>query len=1049
MKSLLIFLLLMAGVTFAQKKYLVSPHGDFFLVNSRQSASEILKKKYARPMQQSAACTNQATFGYPEELFSWSVLHAARHKDVMGMWFIAQASGTIDTLFWDIPTDQPNATIGALDSTVYVRVHESNIGPDLGPGVRPGPYNPPCQNWGYWTNTNDLDQKVAAFPEDATDTTWHSTYNGPVNSFPPFGNGLWGGSLGVSRKEHLGVNYQAMLEYDTLRVSLGQKFFISMRVKGPIGHPSPLDEYTTWATWSGRVSDVGDENYPSRNWKFYEHDSGPANCAGVPVNLVKRGWVARGGFGDNSDSLDVAALNWWFTMTVTSNVPPVVSDVTELHNTFATSSQLIEATITDCDVSVGGHPGVASALIKWSINNVPQPDITALNSGGDIYEATIPGEPPGSNITYKFFAQDSSGASAFGPQLSYRVVGFGSSSYYPDTGAACAIHDISSTGTTISNGSFFLPPTATAGGNPTDDGCAGPYALGGDMTVFGDDYRYAWIGVNGALTLSKNATDTLDVNANGFYTAGWTFPYANPLRTARDTSTAVMGRMPINFIAPFWNDLILADTSGGQFGHIRYQQLSGADSCIFVAEWDSLGAFITGSSGDPDESRFRAVLNRCDGTIEFQYENIGLVGLDSTALVGMQGQTNSEYVFLNQATYPIETKPRNNWCIKFYPATTIVAIDSWNMVSVGVNAVGGNYAKATMFPTAQGPMFAYTGAYTATDPLSNGPGYWAKFSGGGQLVGGHGTLLSSLNIPVSNSWNMVGGIGHPVATSSIGVTGGSVASSYFGYGLSGYSVASTITPGYGYWVKMNGSGSLSLNYPAAVPKQAPSTDLSTLNKISIVDASGRQQTLYIGEGTAVREPLSFYELPPSAPGFDARYTSGRMVETYPASLDKGGEYEYPITISQAAYPVSVRWSVVKPAGRNLVLSSTDGKLGNTVMNGSGSVRITDANVKTVVVRLADVQTPKTYALSQNYPNPFNPTTHFDVSIPKTAYVTVAIYDVLGRQVKSLMSGQQGAGYYTMEWDGRDARGLSAPTGIYFIRMLSDEFKQTQKIMLMK
>jgi flagellar hook assembly protein FlgD len=64
-------------------------------------------------------------------------------------------------------------------------------------------------------------------------------------------------------------------------------------------------------------------------------------------------------------------------------------------------------------------------------------------------------------------------------------------------------------------------------------------------------------------------------------------------------------------------------------------------------------------------------------------------------------------------------------------------------------------------------------------------------------------------------------------------------------------------------------------------------------------------------------------------------------------------------------------------------------------------------------------------------------------------VTVAIYDVLGRQITTLMSGQQGAGLYSMEWDGRDARGLNVPTGIYFIRMLSDEFKQTQKIMLMK
>jgi hypothetical protein len=372
------------------------------------------------------------------------------------------------------------------------------------------------------------------------------------------------------------------------------------------------------------------------------------------------------------------------------------------------------------------------------------------------------------------------------------------------------------------------------------------------------------------------------------------------------------------------------------------------------------------------------------------------------------------------------------------------------MVSVGVNALGGDYSKPVMYPTAQGPVFAYSGAYVATDPLSNGPGYWAKFIGAGQIVGGHGTLLDNLVVSVSNNWNLIGSIGHPVATSSIAVGGGgAVASNYFGYGepSPAYSVATVILPGKAYWVKMNGAGTLSMNYPGAAPKQSPATDLNAMNRITIVDAAGRQQSLYIGEETSVREPLNFFELPPSAPGFDARYSSGRMVETYPANLDKEGVYEYPIAINEAAYPVSIRWNTVKPAGRSLVLTSADGK--NTVMNGSGAVRLTDANVKSVVVRLADVQLPTKYALGQNYPNPFNPTTRFDVAIPKLANVTVAIYDVLGRQITTLMSGQQGAGLYSMEWDGRDARGLNVPTGIYFIRMLSDEFNQTQKIMLMK
>jgi hypothetical protein len=615
--------------------------------------------------------------------------------------------------------------------------------------------------------------------------------------------------------------------------------------------------------------------------------------------------------------------------------------------------------------------------------------------------------------------------------------------------------DISASGTAIPNSAFFLPLSAPTNAIKTDDGTAGPFDVGGNMVLFGDDYRYVWVGVNGAIAVSKNVTDTLDVNTNGTYTFSWTFPYSNPLRTARDTSSIIQGRMPNNFIAISWNDLIVADTLGTQFGHILYQAAPGGDTCLFVVQYDSVAAFGTGSTGIPDESKYRIVFNRCDGTIEFQYDNVGILGLDTTALVGMQGQTNGEYVFINQVGYPIETRPRNNWCVKFYPGTTIIALDSWNLVSVGVTPFGGDYSKATNFSTAQGPMFAYSGAYVPTDPLSNGPGYWAKFVGAGQAVGARGTLLNSLNVPVVNGWNLVGGIGHPVTPGSIGVSGGTVASSYFGYDAGGYYAVgaplkpATLNPGYGFWVKMNGVGTLSLNYPSAAVKQSPATDLSALNKITIIDAAGRQQSLYIGDETLVREPLSFYELPPAAPGFDARYTSSRMVETYPANLEKNGVYEYPVAINEASYPVTIQWNTVKAAGRSLVLSSADGKLGNTVMNGSGAVRLRDASIKSVVLRLADVQVPTKYALGQNYPNPFNPTTKFEIAIPRTAQVTVSIYDVLGRQITTLMNGQQGAGYYTMEWDGRDARGLNAPTGIYFIRMLSDEFNQSQKIMLMK
>ena len=174
-----------------------------------------------------------------------------------------------------------------------------------------------------------------------------------------------------------------------------------------------------------------------------------------------------------------------------------------------------------------------------------------------------------------------------------------------------------------------------------------------------------------------------------------------------------------------------------------------------------------------------------------------------------------------------------------------------------------------------------------------------------------------------------------------------------------------------------------------------------------------------------------------------------MLETYPSKLEEKGVYEYPIRIEASAYPVVVQWTTVKGAERSLVLTSRDGKLGNTVMNGSGAVRVTDANVKTVVVTLKNIQVPSTWALGQNYPNPFNPTTRFTVDMPKTSDVTVAVYDILGRKITTLLSGQQAAGSYTVEWDGRDARGLNVPTGIYFVRMTASEFNATEKVMLMK
>lgn len=80
--------------------------------------------------------------------------------------------------------------------------------------------------------------------------------------------------------------------------------------------------------------------------------------------------------------------------------------------------------------------------------------------------------------------------------------------------------------------------------------------------------------------------------------------------------------------------------------------------------------------------------------------------------------------------------------------------------------------------------------------------------------------------------------------------------------------------------------------------------------------------------------------------------------------------------------------------------------------------------------------PARCELLQNHPNPFNPATQIRYQLPQTANVVIAIYDVLGQEVRSLVTvASQAAGYYGVEWDGRDDTGSVLPSGIYFCKMV--------------
>ncbi len=93
--------------------------------------------------------------------------------------------------------------------------------------------------------------------------------------------------------------------------------------------------------------------------------------------------------------------------------------------------------------------------------------------------------------------------------------------------------------------------------------------------------------------------------------------------------------------------------------------------------------------------------------------------------------------------------------------------------------------------------------------------------------------------------------------------------------------------------------------------------------------------------------------------------------------------------------------------------------------------------------------PRKFALEQNYPNPFNPTTTIRFALPVSANVSINIYNNAGQLIRSLVNRRFNAGFQNIVWDGRNDAGVQAASGVYFYRLLSKNFQQTRKMLLMK
>ncbi len=358
----------------------------------------------------------------------------------------------------------------------------------------------------------------------------------------------------------------------------------------------------------------------------------------------------------------------------------------------------------------------------------------------------------------------------------------------------------------------------------------------------------------------------------------------------------------------------------------------------------------------------------------------------------------------------------------------------WNIVSVPLHVQ--DSSAASLFPTAISQAFSYNGGYQISPTLNSQSGYWMRFSApADSSITGNPSDPDT--IVLQPGWNLIGSFPVDVATADLATTPpGIIVSQYFLYN-GGYSVATALTPGQGYWVETNAGGTLYIagaNSPHSLRHQQL-TSSAGLSSLVCTDAAGHRQTLRFG--TATDDTHALPPLPPQG-AFDIRFATGGSE----VGLGADSLRRFPILLTGVTYPLAIRWDHGNnPAGGQLVV---DGAMHELSGNGSIVLASAPARLELLLTHNAANRVPEAFRLYQNYPNPLNPSTRIQFSIPITQVVTIEVYNVLGQLVATLLNERRDPGTYTVDFDGS---GLAS--GIYIYRIQTEKFSASRKMVLLR
>lgn len=337
-----------------------------------------------------------------------------------------------------------------------------------------------------------------------------------------------------------------------------------------------------------------------------------------------------------------------------------------------------------------------------------------------------------------------------------------------------------------------------------------------------------------------------------------------------------------------------------------------------------------------------------------------------------------------------------------------------------------------------------------TDHLS---GYWIRVKQGmGFTLSVSGTAVAtSTPIPVTTGWNLVSYLPEmTMAPEDALVSLDGILLYAYGWdnGILTYQPGSQFSNldemmgCNGYWVKVSANGELV--YPSPVPVAMAANIIPTRT------AAATSSTGYVnGDVNATTQWMNLYSRDLTLDGksvkagsvISAHREDGAQIGSF--VMNTNGRFGFmPVYGATAGEAAGIK------AGQQFYLT-VDGKVTNERFTWSSNGDRLEIGNLSAASNTGENPLPNDFALEQNYPNPFNPTTTISFTLPASGKVKLEVYNILGKLVATPYDGIAGAGTTSVVWDGRDGRGESVSSGVYFYRLTTDTFTDTKKMMLLK